>query len=486
MCETPLVLRTVSVLRLSLISPQTRSHAAAKKATLRIRFVIVGGGAAGLACAVALRRVGHQVIVLEKDLNFVGSSKRRGIRMPPNMTKIFNYWGMSGDVDDIGTPVDRLIISRLENAYLLGIHQWEYELVQEAGGEFTAVSHYRLRKLLLEAALELGAVIRTNAEVVEIAADCRSLRLASGEVIQADVIIGADGNRGLCRKLLCPNDPPNGTGVMLFDSVIPGDSIRADPELSSLLQREQVSQWAWFGHERASLCCPIGPSQDLDLAFHFYAIDDGATEGWDDILSPEQFAPYLSGTEPRIQKLGRLARPTRVRMMERTFPEEWVHETGRLVIVGSAAHPFPPAVMYGPSMSLEDASVLAKLFSHLGREEQIRSFLYAFQNLREGRCQSNRALDIGNIKFMMVPTGEMTEMRDKMMRARYDQGRNVLEDGTVAQWDRNRELFGYDAEDEADNWWVQWGLLQERARAAHLENGVRLDLFALDVNVRIA
>ncbi|KAH9063608.1 FAD/NAD-P-binding domain-containing protein [Lactarius vividus] len=464
----------------------TRSHAAAKKATLRIRFVIVGGGAAGLACAVALRRVGHQVTVLEKDPNFVGSSKRRGIRMPPNMTKIFNYWGMSGDVDEIGTPVDRLIISKLETAYLLGIHQWEYELVQEAGGEFTAVSHYRLRKLLLEAALELGAVTRTNAEVVEIAADCRSLRLASGEVIQADVIIGADGNRGLCRKLLCPNDPPNGTGVMLFDSVIPGDSIRADPELSSLLQREQVSQWAWFGHERASLCCPIGPSQDLDLAFHFYAIDDGATEGWDDILSPEQFAPYLSGTEPRIQKLGRLARPTRVRMMERTFPEEWVHETGRLVIVGSAAHPFPPAVMYGPSMSLEDASMLAKLFSHLGREEQIRSFLYAFQNLREGRCQSNRALDIGNIKFMMVPTGEMTEMRDKMMRARYDQGRNVLEDGTVAQWDRNRELFGYDAEDEADNWWVQWGLLQERAKAAHLENEVRMDLFALDVNVRIA
>ena len=51
-----------------------RGHATAKKATLQIRFVIVGGGAAGLACAVALRRVGHQVIVLEKDPNFVGVS----------------------------------------------------------------------------------------------------------------------------------------------------------------------------------------------------------------------------------------------------------------------------------------------------------------------------------------------------------------------------------------------------------------------------
>jgi salicylate hydroxylase len=60
-------------------------------------------------------------------------------------------------------------------------------------------------------------VARTNAEVVEIAADCRSLRLASGEIIQADVIIGADGARGLCRKLVCPDDPPKGTGAMLFE-----------------------------------------------------------------------------------------------------------------------------------------------------------------------------------------------------------------------------------------------------------------------------
>ena len=53
------------------------SHAAAKKAALQIRFVIVGGGAAGLACAVALRRVGHHVILLEKDTNFVGVSNPR-------------------------------------------------------------------------------------------------------------------------------------------------------------------------------------------------------------------------------------------------------------------------------------------------------------------------------------------------------------------------------------------------------------------------
>lgn len=58
---------------------------------------------------------------------------------------------------------------------------------------------------------------RTNAEVVEIAADCRSLRLASGEVIEADVIVGADGARGLCRKTVCPDDPAKGMGAMIFE-----------------------------------------------------------------------------------------------------------------------------------------------------------------------------------------------------------------------------------------------------------------------------
>jgi salicylate hydroxylase len=140
-------------------------------------------------------------------------------------------------------------------------------------------------------------------------------------------------------------------------------------------------------------------------------------------------------------------------------------------------------------MSLEDASVLAKLFSHLRSEEQIPSFLFAFQNLREERCQKNRALDIGNIMFMMEPEGEGTAQRDAMMRGKYDQGRNVLsgddEDSNVAQWDHNRELFGYDAEDEADDWWVQWGLLQERAKAAQWEEDKQqLGMFSLDVDGR--
>jgi salicylate hydroxylase len=75
--------------------------------------------------------------------------------------------------------------------------------------------------MLLETARELGAETRTNAEVVKVAEDCRSLRLASGEVLKADVIIGADGGHGICRAILLPQDPPKPTGLTLFKYVPP-------------------------------------------------------------------------------------------------------------------------------------------------------------------------------------------------------------------------------------------------------------------------
>jgi heterodisulfide reductase subunit A-like polyferredoxin len=115
---------------------QRRTHESVKKAALQIRFVIVGGGPAGLACAVALRRVGHHVIVLEKGPDFIGvrttpvpfklapshstcshhsltqPSRNRGFRSSPNMTKIFNYWAMRDKVDKIGIITDRVILAK--------------------------------------------------------------------------------------------------------------------------------------------------------------------------------------------------------------------------------------------------------------------------------------------------------------------------------------------------------------------------------------
>lgn len=75
------------------------------QASLPIDFLIVGGGIAGLACAIALRRVGHRAVVLERDGGFASvcillqcytpvltmflkEKSSGGCRLAPNLSKV--------------------------------------------------------------------------------------------------------------------------------------------------------------------------------------------------------------------------------------------------------------------------------------------------------------------------------------------------------------------------------------------------------------
>ncbi|KAG5342351.1 hypothetical protein C0989_002824 [Termitomyces sp. Mn162] len=65
--------------------------------------------------------------------------------------------------------------------------------------------HAALRHLLYELALFSGAVVRLGAKVSTVDPVNQTVTLAeSGEKLQADVIIGADGPTGLTRRLLRP------------------------------------------------------------------------------------------------------------------------------------------------------------------------------------------------------------------------------------------------------------------------------------------
>ena len=66
-------------------------------------------------------------------------------------------------------------------------------------------------------------------------------------------------------------------------------------------------------------------------------------------------------------------------------------------------------------------------------------------------------------------------MRDNSMRAKRDAGIGILQGSNEheesPEWVEIKEMFGYDAEDEADNWWVEWGLLRERSKGVAVSYG---------------
>ena len=119
-------------------------------------------------------------------------------------------------------------------------------------------------------------------------------------------------------------------------------------------------------------------------------------------------------------------------------------------------------------MAVEDAAVLGKLFSHLSTESQISDFLWAFQDLRQSRAYNCLESEIATIHMQMLENGEEQRARDAMMLARYEAGKHVFEaeegEENHPVWEEIRKMFAYDCEDEADNWWIEWGVLRQRAQ----------------------
>lgn len=77
-----------------------------------------------------------------------------------------------------------------------------------------------LRELLYTAAVAHRAKVRLGAEVTIIDSAKHTVTLSSGEVLSADVIIGADGPSGPCRQVVLDDVESNSTSTDSASSTV--------------------------------------------------------------------------------------------------------------------------------------------------------------------------------------------------------------------------------------------------------------------------
>lgn len=125
-----------------------------------------------------------------------------------------------------------------------------------------------------------------------------------------------------------------------------------------------------------------------------------------------------------------------------------------------------PCGTYNAALALEDAAVLGSIFSRLSSRDHIINFLGAFQEIRQRRCKVMKVVEYCSIVFLSLPPGPERETREAGMRAglnRHDLDWIDNEGIVREQWEEYAGNFGYDAFEEADTWWVEWGALLEHA-----------------------
>jgi len=343
--------------------------------------------------------------------------------------------------------------------------------MRETGGEFLLMHHEDLHRLLYKLATSVGVRVDLNTSVVAIHQGTEALpnpsaTLSTGEVVTADFLIGADGPRSMVREVVLDRDDDAEPDFLtVYTTTIPGSKMKDDPELRRCLESDE---WPiWMGDYRSVCGHPVRSNQDF--ALHIYSHEGDRTpltgeETWEDLVSVDSLD--FSDHGATVQKLMKLA-PflLRTRLMKRPQGiDNWIDATGRIVLIGEAAHPWQPGGTHGPSIAVEDAVVFGSLFSRLSTWSQVPSFLSAYQELREARCKEVKISDISNAQMVAMPPGPERDARDEDMQKN---SADEWDEGTTKQnFEEMAWVFGYNAPDAAEEWWVNWGRFSDAVRGS--------------------
>ncbi|KAJ7616434.1 hypothetical protein FB45DRAFT_1034752 [Roridomyces roridus] len=448
-----------------------------------LRFIIVGASIGGLASAIALRDAGHEVLLLEQESQLGGgdSVPSGGVRLPPNGCKILFDWGLEAEIRSNAVVGSGFTVYKYDGGGkrdYLGTNRWDPELLAEARGLFLQMRHKDLLRILYDTAVKRPSTSKVSVEfgvtVVDADFDACSVTLASGKVYAGDALIGADGAFGYLRRRMNQEQGSPGEdqlrGLAVYSAIVPKEVAMQDDQLQELYQDPQRRMVTfWMGPNRGAQAFLAG--KDEDVVFWVYT-PDGAQDGTWTQSAEKKITDVLGTCDPVIRRLAELAGPaTCVQIKNYLELESWVSRSGKVLLLGEAAHPFPIISLHTYSVALEDGGFLGKMFSHTRNPDRVEEFLSAFQEHRKPRCAHINLSEKSYVEAMALPDGEAQEGRDAAMRANEAAGRNVMDSGDhseeelSAMWDDMRMVFGYDPADDAEEWWLKWGRLRDAPTA---------------------
>lgn len=425
-------------------------------------IVIVGAGIGGLATAYLLGKAGHKVTLLEgsSQLSEVGA----GFQLSPNVTRLFERWGVGGKLRELGVVPETLSLRRYEDGEMIGWRQWGAVFEKDYGAPHYGLHRADVHRILVDLSAPY-ATVRLSSRVVDIDPSAPSVTLASGEVVKADLIIGADGLHSRVRDTVVGHkDNPVPTGDAAYRATIPTDVILADPDLKFLVEEQATSVWMGPGRHLVGYCIRGKELYNLVMLHPAKETNENVRDA-----SVEDMRAEFDAFEPRVKKLLQLVPSTMLwSLMDRLPLETWIHADNKVCLLGDACHPMLPYRAQGAAMALEDAAVLGNLLGRITSPSELPALLKAYETLRHPRASAVQAASRQNQHIFHLPDGPAQQARDGAMRlameAALKEARGeTFEDceGTPSLWaDRkaNMVAFGYDADAEVEKWWKEnWG-----------------------------
>lgn len=313
--------------------------------TKNLKVAIIGGGIGGAATALALQKKGIQAHVYEQAqaLGEVGAAI-----IITSPTQDFLYeWGVGDLLEKYGESIETIDMYTAQGDFISSSTYEQY------AGDVKGVNEVRPQRLVPRPRILEMLLSTISEEYIHLDHKCESIheydeyveiRFTNGEVVQADVVIAADGIHSKTRPLFSNDEPIFAGGHAIRIMLEPGEGKDLfDGKALRVYQDGQSSILVAHVKDRIAIDMML-PSEDTS-----WVLD----------LEKEELLSYFKGYDENLVKLVSKAEfPVKSRGLYHRKPiESW--STNRITLLGDAAHAMLPTLGQGANSAIQDAGVLA-------------------------------------------------------------------------------------------------------------------------------
>ncbi|KAJ3503290.1 hypothetical protein NLJ89_g8499 [Agrocybe chaxingu] len=382
--------------------------------TKDFNVAIVGGGMCGLACAVALSRAGIDVHVFEAVSKFgeVGAA----VGLGPNAIRALKGLSLFDFIlKAANEPSENIRLLR----YITGtgnhehIHEKQNKGIDGVPDGKSGLGIYRPAFLAALEPLLDPCTTHFNKRCVSVSPTSsgrNALRFADETTFEADLVIGADGIRSTIRKAVVGegDDRLQWTSTYAYRGLVSME----DLDTAAMKVDIGASPLNWVGNGKASLhsvhvhliTLAIKNGTVLNVAA-FISTPQGVK------LAPEQPQPWVEITpqqelldgfqgwgDDALAVLKLMKAPSRW-AIHTLYPPLKTFVSGKVVLVGDAAHSMVPHLAAGVGQGFEDVYALWRLLTHpLTTTGNLAKVLAVYDALRPSRANMilERSINAGN------------------------------------------------------------------------------------------
>jgi len=318
---------------------------------MKASLLVIGGGIGGLATALAAARAGRRVHVIEKSPEFTEIGA--GLQLAPNATRMLDRVGVLEDVLGLATfpknlvmmdAVTGLPITRLDLGDAFRAH-YGYPYIVAHRGDLLAAELKACRR-------EPSITLHSGREAIAIEQDANSVRVTchDGASFDCEAVVGADGLWSRVRRTVHDDGDPICAQYVAYRGTLPLSDAPPETDFNNMT--------IWVGPEMHFVQYVIhgGTLLNQVAVFRSHHFRPGC-DSLDDWGTPDELDNAFAPLCPVVRSAVRfIRRERRWPMFDRLPIPSWT--SGRITLLGDAAHPMLQYIAQGACQALEDAVCL--------------------------------------------------------------------------------------------------------------------------------